>query len=51
MQKGVVGENCVLDSVILDKDVKVEDGTSLTGKTDSPYLVKKGSVQGALMNS
>ncbi|MGD6774009.1 MULTISPECIES: GlgC family sugar phosphate nucleotidyltransferase [Bacillaceae] len=51
MQKGVIGENCVLDSVILDKDVKVEDGTSLTGKTDSPYLVKKGSVQGALMNS
>ncbi|MFE7065057.1 sugar phosphate nucleotidyltransferase [Sutcliffiella sp. NPDC057660] len=51
MQKGVIGSNCVLDSVILDKDVKVEDGTAITGKLDSPFLVRKGTVQGALMNS
>jgi glucose-1-phosphate adenylyltransferase len=51
MQKGVIGSNCVLDSVILDKDVKVEDGTAIAGKLDSPYLVRKGTVQGALMNS
>lgn len=51
MQKGVIGEKCVLDSVILDKDVKVENNTELIGTEKAPYLVKKGSVQGALMNS
>lgn len=51
MQKGIIGMNCVLDSVILDKDVRVEDGSILTGQVSSPYLVRKGTVQGALMNS
>ncbi|MFX3624910.1 MAG: sugar phosphate nucleotidyltransferase [Ectobacillus sp.] len=53
MQKTQIGENCILDGVILDKDVKIEDGTVLTGATagNSPYIVRKGTVQGALMNS
>ncbi|QFT90325.1 Glycogen biosynthesis protein GlgD [Bacillus sp. THAF10] len=51
MQKGVIGEKCVLDSVILDKDVRVEANAILTGTKVAPYLVKKGSIQGALMNS
>jgi glucose-1-phosphate adenylyltransferase len=51
MQKSQIGENCVLDGVIIDKDVKIEDGTILTGTAEVPYVVEKGTVQGALMNS
>ncbi|MEH7355463.1 sugar phosphate nucleotidyltransferase [Neobacillus drentensis] len=51
MQKCHIEENCYLDSVILDKDVKVEAGAHLTGTNRSPYVIRKGSKQGALMNS
>jgi glucose-1-phosphate adenylyltransferase len=51
MQKSQIGENCILDGVIIDKDVKIEDGTALTGNSRSPLVVPKGTVQGALMNS
>ncbi|UII55319.1 glucose-1-phosphate adenylyltransferase [Cytobacillus spongiae] len=51
MQKCQIGENCVLDSVILDKDVKVEDGTVIQGTSESPIVIRKGTTQGALMNS
>ncbi|MFE8703293.1 sugar phosphate nucleotidyltransferase [Cytobacillus sp. FJAT-54145] len=51
MQKCQIGENCVLDSVILDKDVKVESGTIMSGSKDYPYVIRKGTVQGALMKS
>ncbi len=51
MQKCQIEDNCYLDSVILDKDVKVEAGTSLIGTAQAPYVVQKGTKQGALMNS
>lgn len=51
MQKTQIGENCVLDSVILDKDVKVEEGTNLITPASSPYVLRKGTVQGAWINS
>lgn len=51
MQKCQIEENCYLDSVILDKDVKVEAGTRLTGSAHAPYVIRKGTKQGALMNS
>ncbi|PLR98262.1 sugar phosphate nucleotidyltransferase [Bacillus sp. T33-2] len=51
MQKSQIGENCVLDSVILDKDVKIEPGTMLAGPSHSPIVIRKGTVQGAVMNS
>jgi glucose-1-phosphate adenylyltransferase len=51
MQKCQIEENCYLDSVILDKDVKVENGTQLTGTAHAPYVIRKGTKQGALMNS
>lgn len=51
MQKCQIEENCVLDSVILDKDVRVESGTILSGSKDSPKVIRKGTVQGALMKS
>lgn len=51
LQKCEIGENCVLDKVILDKDVKIQSDTVLTGTVLDPYVIKKGTVQGALMNS
>lgn len=51
MQKCDIGDNCYLDSVILDKDVKVESGTNLTGTAHAPYVIRKGTVQGALIES
>lgn len=53
MQKTVIGENCILDGVILDKDVKIADGTVITkeNQVEYPYVVQKGLEQGALMNS
>jgi glucose-1-phosphate adenylyltransferase len=51
MQKCIIEDNCYLDSVILDKDVRVEAGTKLVGSTISPYVIRKGTKQGALMNS
>ena len=51
MQKCQIDENCVVDSMIVDKDVKVEKGTIMTSSIDSPRIICKGTVQGALMNS
>jgi glucose-1-phosphate adenylyltransferase len=51
MQKSVIGTNCVLDSVVFDKDVRVENNVSLQGSKISPYVVRKGTLQGALMKS
>ncbi|MEH7159453.1 sugar phosphate nucleotidyltransferase [Neobacillus drentensis] len=51
MQKCQIEENCYLDSVILDKDVKVEAGVQLFGTAQSPLVIRKGTKQGALMNS
>ncbi|PLS09646.1 sugar phosphate nucleotidyltransferase [Neobacillus cucumis] len=45
MQKCRIEENCVLDGVILDKDVTIGDEIQLKGTTESPYVVKKGTVQ------
>ncbi len=51
MQKCVIEDNCYLDSVILDKDVKVEAGIVITGTAKDPFVIRKGTKQGALMNS
>lgn len=51
MQKSQVGENCVLEYVILDKDVKIEDNVKLIGSPENPVVIRKGMIQGALMNS
>jgi glucose-1-phosphate adenylyltransferase len=45
MQKCQIGENCVLDGVIIDKDVKIDNGVHLTGTVKTPYVVEKGTVQ------
>lgn len=51
LQKCSIGENCMLDSVILDKDVKIEDGTVMVGLPTKPHVIRKGTVQGALIKS
>ncbi|WP_141433720.1 sugar phosphate nucleotidyltransferase [Bacillus sp. 03113] len=51
MQKWQIGDNSTLESVILDKDVRVEAGTSIEGTEKLPFVIRKGTVQGALMNS
>lgn len=53
MQKSIIEENCYLDSVILDKDVKVQKGTVLTGSSKQPHVISKGMVvlQGAVMRA
>ncbi|WP_394239508.1 sugar phosphate nucleotidyltransferase [Niallia oryzisoli] len=51
MQKCQIGDNCVIDSAILDKDVRVESGTFMNGSKEKPLVIRKGTVQGALMNS
>jgi glucose-1-phosphate adenylyltransferase len=45
MQKTQIEDNCVLDGVIIDKDVKIENGVKLTGTRETPYVVEKGTVQ------
>lgn len=42
MQGTVIGENCRLENVILDKDVTVCDGVELKGVSTSPIVIKKG---------
>ncbi|MBD8068542.1 sugar phosphate nucleotidyltransferase [Bacillus sp. PS06] len=51
MQKSQIGENCELDAVILDKDVRIENGVHLHGTENLPNVLRKGTIQGALMNS
>lgn len=51
MQKSQVGENCVIDHAILDKDVRVESGVTISGTKDAPVILRKGLVQGAWIKS
>jgi glucose-1-phosphate adenylyltransferase len=44
MQKTQIGENCTLDHVILDKDVKIESGISIAGTKEEPRILRKGSI-------
>ncbi len=51
MQKSQIHEDCLLDGVILDKDVRIETGLKLYGESNRPLVLAKGTIQGALMNS
>jgi len=46
MQKTQIKENCILESVIVDKDARIEAGTVITAPADSPAVIRKGAVQG-----
>lgn len=51
MQKTQIKENCILESVIVDKDARIEAGTVITAPADSPAVIKKGMVQGVRSGS
>lgn len=51
MQKTQIKENCILDSVIVDKDARIEAGTVISAPADSPAVIRKGAVQGVGTNS
>lgn len=44
MNDTVVGENCELKCVILDKDVVVRPGSKLVGTPKNPIIIKRGEV-------
>ena len=44
MNDTVVGENCELRFVILDKDVVVRPGTKLIGTPANPIIIKRGEL-------
>jgi len=49
MQKTIIGDNCILDGVILDKDVVVRNDVVIEAEENEPVVLQKGSVQGALL--
>lgn len=51
MQKTQIKENCILESVIVDKDVRFEAGTIITAPADAPVVIRKGTVQGVRAGS
>ena len=44
MNDTVVGENCELKYVILDKDVVVQPGTQIIGTPNRPIIIKRGEI-------
>ena len=44
MNETVVGENCQLKYVILDKDVVVRPGSKLIGTPSNPIIIKRGEI-------
>lgn len=51
MQNSKIGLNGLIEYAILDKNVKVKDDVEVFGTENMPYVIQKGKVQGALMNS
>ncbi|MEH7419038.1 sugar phosphate nucleotidyltransferase [Neobacillus drentensis] len=45
LQKCQIEENCILDGVILDKDVVIGNEIQMKGTAESPYVVDKGTVR------
>ena len=43
MENSRIGNNCVLENVILDKMVVVSDGTRITGDPENPIIISKGT--------
>ena len=44
MNDTVVGEDCQLQYVILDKDVVVRPGAKLCGTPNHPLVIKRGEI-------
>jgi len=44
MEGSYVGNNCVVEYAILDKEVVLSDGREIVGTPEEPALVAKGTV-------
>ncbi|MCL2699460.1 MAG: glucose-1-phosphate adenylyltransferase subunit GlgD [Defluviitaleaceae bacterium] len=44
MEGCFIGNNCVVEHAILDKEVVLSDGQSIVGEPDDPVIIAKGSV-------
>ncbi len=44
MEGTFIGNNCVIENAILDKEVVISDGKNLIGTPDEPIIIAKGSV-------
>jgi glucose-1-phosphate adenylyltransferase len=51
MQKSQIGDHSLLEHVISDKDVKVLHSSQINGTASFPYILRKRTIQGAMMNS
>ncbi|WP_307341805.1 sugar phosphate nucleotidyltransferase [Metabacillus malikii] len=51
MQHSQIGERCGIEHVIADKDVTVLSDTVMKGSALLPYVIRKRTTQGAMMNS
>lgn len=51
MQKTTIGDNCLLEHIIADKDVKILNSSQLNGTEKKPHVLRKKTIQGAMMNS
>lgn len=51
MQKSQILDSCLIENVVCDKDVKIGPKVQLVGDSIAPLVLKKGTVQGELMNS
>jgi len=44
MEGSRIGNNCVIENVILDKYVVISDGTKLIGDLNNPSIISKGTI-------
>lgn len=51
LQKCEIADNCEINNVILDKDVIIESNRTIKAAFDAPLVIRKETIQGALMNS
>lgn len=51
LQKCEIADNCEINNVIVDRDVKIESGRIIKASSHSPQVIRRETVQGALMSS
>lgn len=51
MHNSRIRSHAFIENAILDKNVLVEDSVKIVGMKDMPFVIQKGKIQGALMNS
>lgn len=51
LQKCEIADNCELDQVIMDRNVKIDTGRTIKASSKFPLVIRKDTVQGALMSS